>query len=72
MDITGDMIDDGEIQCGSFAGEISRDLLRSLGATDTTIRTLALADFTQTKALTEKFDRQEVRILVKLLVLRAL
>lgn len=71
IDTGGDMVDDGEIQIGSFGGEISRDLLRSLGATDTTIRSLALADFTRAKALTEKFDRQEVRILAKLLILRA-
>ncbi len=71
MDVSGEMVDDGEIQIGSFGGEISRNLLSGLGAADMTVRNLAVADFTRTKALTEKFDRQEVRILAKMLVLRA-
>ncbi len=70
MDINGDLIDDGEIQVGSFGGGISRELLRNLGATDTTIRSLAVADFTRTRALANKFDRPEVRILAKMLILR--
>ncbi len=71
IDVSGEMIDDGEIQIGSFGGGMSRDLLRGLGAADMTIKNLAIADFSRTKALTEKFDRQEVRILAKMLVLRA-
>ncbi len=70
MDVNGDIIEDGEIQVGSFGGEISRELTRNLGATDTTIRSLAIADFTRTRALTNKFDRPEARILAKMLVLR--
>lgn len=70
MDVNGDIIDDGEIQVGSFGGEISRELLRNLGATDTTIRSLAVADFTRTRALANKFDRPEARILAKMLILR--
>ena len=72
IDVPGEMIDDGEIQIGSFGGEISRELTRNLGASDTTIRSLAKANFTRTRALTEKFDRQEVRILAKMLILRAI
>jgi hypothetical protein len=71
MDVSGEMIDDGEIQVGSFGGEITRDLLRSLGSSDVTVKNLAVADFARTKALAEKFDRQEVRILAKMLILRA-
>ena len=72
IDVNGDMIEDGEIQVGSFGGDISRELLRNLGATDTTIRSLAVADFARTRALTNKFDRPEVRILAKMLVLRGI
>jgi hypothetical protein len=71
MDVSGEMIDDGEIQVGSFGGEISRDLLRNMGSSDATVRNLAVSDFARTKALSEKFDRQEVRILAKMLILRA-
>ncbi|MDQ3750629.1 MAG: hypothetical protein M3367_16675 [Acidobacteriota bacterium] len=71
IDVSGDMIDDGEIQVGSFGGEMTRGMLGSLGASDSTVRNLAAADFTRTKSLTNKFERQEVRILAKMLILRA-
>ena len=71
IDVSGDMIDDGEIQVGSFGGEMTRGMLGSLGASDSTVKNLATADFTRTKSLTNKFERQEVRILAKMLILRA-
>ena len=36
-----------------------------------TLRTLVKADFAKTKDLTNRFDRPEVRILAKMMVLRA-
>ncbi len=72
IDVNGEMIEDGEIQVGSFGGEMSRDLMKNLGTTDTTIRSLAVADFARTRALTNKFDRPEARILAKMLVLRGI
>ena len=45
--------------------------LRELGATNATLRGLAKSDFTKTKNLANKFDRAEVRILAKMLILRA-
>jgi len=71
IDVAGDMIDDGEIQVGSFGGTMTREMLGSLGASDLTVRNLAVADFTKTKSLTNKFERQEARILAKMLILRA-
>ncbi len=71
MDVSDEIVVDGEIQIGGFGGEISRELVRNLGSSDATVRNLATADFKRTKALSEKFDRQEVRILAKLLILRA-
>ncbi|MDQ3179846.1 MAG: hypothetical protein M3Q33_04930, partial [Acidobacteriota bacterium] len=71
MDVRGDIIEDGEVQIGSFGGSITRELTRGLGQSDAIIRPLAIADFARTKALTNKFDRQEVRILAKMLVLRS-
>ena len=71
MDVRGDIIEDGEIQVGSFGGSLTRELISGLGQSDTTIRSLALADFARTKSLSNKFDRMEVRILAKMLVLRA-
>jgi len=72
MDVSGEIIDDGEVQVGSFGGSMVKELTRGLGATaDATLLSLAKSDFTKTKALTNKFERQEVRILAKMLVLRA-
>jgi len=71
IDVGGDMIEDGEVQLGAFGGAMTRDLLGNLGAADATVRGLAKADFARTKDLTNKFDRAEVRILAKMIVLRA-
>ena len=72
IDVGGEIIEDGEVQVGSFGGGgITRDLTRSLGASNSIIRSLAQSDFARTKDLTNRFDRTEVRILAKMLVLRA-
>lgn len=71
VDVNGDIIEDGEVQVGSFGGNMVNGMLRELGAADVTLKNLATADFAKTKALTYKFDRTEVRILAKMLVLRA-
>ncbi len=72
MDTSNEILEDGEVQVGSFGGGMTRNLLRGLGAIDITIRSLAKADFARTKALTNKFDRSEARILAKMLVLRGI
>lgn len=71
IDAEGEIIEDGEVQVGGFGGGITRELTRGLGASDSVIRSLARADFARTKDLTNKFDRAEVRILAKMLVLRS-
>jgi hypothetical protein len=71
IDVTGEMIDDGEVQVGTFGGSMIKEVTRGLGQADATLINLARADFARTKNLTNKFDRQEVRILAKMLVLRA-
>lgn len=72
VDVGGEMIEDGEAQVGGFSGAMTRELTRGLGASDLVIRNLAKSDFARTKDLTGKFDRPEVRILAKMIVLRAL
>ena len=72
MDASGEMIDDGEVQVGSFGGSLLSGLTGELGIANAPLRSLAVADFTKTKALTNKFDRTEVRILAKMLILRAI
>jgi hypothetical protein len=72
MDTNNEILEDGEVQVGSFGGGMTRQLMSGLGVIDTTIQSLAKADFTRTKALTNKFDRSEARILAKMLVLRGI
>ncbi|MEO8648945.1 MAG: hypothetical protein ABI539_07245 [Acidobacteriota bacterium] len=71
IDVAEEMVVDGEIQVGAFGGQMIRGLTRELGMADATLITLANADFTKTKNLTNRFDRTEVRVLAKMLVLRA-
>ena len=71
IDVAGEMIDEGEVQVGAFGGQMIRGLTTELGMADATLRTLAKADFTKTKNLTSRFDRSEVRILAKMMILRA-
>ncbi|MBK9155629.1 MAG: hypothetical protein IPM25_15700 [Chloracidobacterium sp.] len=71
IDVAGEMIDEGEVQVGSFGGGMIRGLTNELGMADATLRTLAKADFKKTRDLTSRFDRTEVRILAKMMILRA-
>jgi hypothetical protein len=71
IDVQGDMVEDGEVQLGSFGGGMTRELLRGLGSSDTVVRNLAVADFEKMKSITNRFDRHEVRVLAKMLVLRS-
>ncbi len=71
VDVAGEIIDEGEVQVGAFGGSMIRGLTSELGMADSTLRTLAKADFIKTKNLTSRFDRSEVRILAKMMILRA-
>ena len=70
IDVTEEMISDGEAQVGAFGGGMIRGLGKELGIAEATIDKLARADLAKTKALTNRFDRPEVRVLAKMLVLR--
>ena len=72
IDVDEEMIEGEEIQVGGFGGGMTRDLLGMLGTSNATLHILWMTDFSRTKALTNRFDRLEVRILAKMLVLRAL
>ena len=71
VDIAEEVIQDGEVQVGAFGGQMVRGLTKELGMADSTIQVLAKADFGKTKGLTNRFDRAEIRILAKMMVLRA-
>ncbi len=71
IDVAGEMIDEGEVQVGAFGGQMVRGLTSELNMADATLRLLARADFNKTKNLTSRFDRSEVRILAKMMILRS-
>lgn len=71
IDTAEEMIADGEVQVGMFGGDMIRGMTRELGMANGTINSLVRADFAKTKSLTNTFDRAEIRILAKMLVLRA-
>jgi hypothetical protein len=71
IDTADEIMQDGEVQVGAFGGSMIGNMTKNLGIAEGTIKSLAKADFGKTKSLTNKFDRAEVRILAKMLVLRA-
>lgn len=71
IDTSDELIADGEVQVGLFGGSMIRDLTSELGMANGTIRQLAAADFAKTRNLANTFDRTEVRVLAKMMVLRA-
>lgn len=71
IDVQGEIIDDGEVQVGAFGGSMVREITNGLGQTDSVLRNLAKADLVRTRAVTNRFDKPEIRVLAKMLVLRA-
>ena len=71
VDVNEELIGDGEVQVGMFGGQMIRELTGSLGIASGTIKALVKADFARTKNLTNTFDRNEISVLAKMMVLRA-
>lgn len=71
IDVTGDIVEDGEVQLGSFGGGMTREILNGLSSSDTVVRNLSVADFERMKGISNRFNRSEVRVLAKMLVLRS-
>ena len=71
VDVNEEVIADGEFQVGAFGGQMIRSMTGSVGMADTTINSLIDADFEKTKALTNRFERSEVRVLAKMMILRS-
>lgn len=71
VDVNEEVIADGEFQVGAFGGQMIRGMTGSVGMADSTITSLIDADFEKTKALTNRFERSEVRVLAKMMILRS-
>ena len=70
VDVSGSMIQEGEVQLGMFGGGMLRNVQGVLTGADMVLLNLAKEDFNRTRDLAEKFDRLEVRLMAKLLILR--
>ncbi len=72
MDDEGVMVEDGELQ---FAGPGAAFLSRAGAALDSSgvvVKSLVTADFGRTRLLAERFDRPEIRVAAKLLILKSI
>ena len=58
-------------QVGAFGGSMIGGLTAELGMADSSVKLLVQADFEKMCALANRFDRPEVRMLAKMIVLRA-
>lgn len=72
IDVSGEMVIDDEVQLGSFGGGMTQGLLGSIKVADSTISNLATANFAKTKSLADRFNRPEVRILAKMMILKSI
>jgi hypothetical protein len=71
IDVAEEIISDGEFQVGAFGGSMVREITKNLSMADSTIQLLSKANFQKLKDLTNRFGRPEVRVLAKVMVLRA-
>lgn len=70
IDTRAEIIDDGEVQVGQFGGSMLRGITKELKIAEPTLRNMARADFAKTRAAANTFDRPEVRVLAKMLIIR--
>lgn len=71
IDVQQEIIDKGEIQVGMFGGTMMPGITSELGVATATLTALATNDFDKTKRLANAFDRTEIRVMAKMLVLRS-
>lgn len=72
IDVNEEVIAEGEFQVGAFGGQMIQGFIRGAGVADSATKLLIDADFEKTKALTNRFDRAELRILSKVMILRTI
>lgn len=72
MDVSGSMVQNGEVQLGMFGGRLSKNLMGTLNNYEKILFNLAEKDFDRTRDLANKFERPEVQIMAKMLILRSI
>lgn len=71
MDSRGEMLDEGELQFGGFGGGMMGRFSSVLNSSEDNIKKFVEADLGRTRAMAERFDRPEIRVAAKLLVLNS-
>ena len=71
IDVGSDFVIDGEVQLGSFGGAMIRNLVGTAKSSGSVLSSLSAEDFERTKALAEKFEKPELRVLARFLILRS-
>lgn len=71
IDLGGEIIVDGEVQLGAFGGQQLQSISNRADVATSTIRTLALSDFARTRRMAGNFERAEVRVFAKVLIIQA-
>ncbi len=72
IDSGGEIVEDGELQFGGPGGGMVGSMIGTLDASGDVIRKFGEADFARTKALADRFDRPEIRVVARLLILNSL
>ncbi|MDQ3635566.1 MAG: hypothetical protein M3405_13810, partial [Acidobacteriota bacterium] len=72
IDVSGSMIQNGEVQLGMFGGRLAKDFMKTLNNSDKVLLNLAQVDFNRAADLANKFERPEVQIMAKMLILRSI
>ena len=72
IDLNGSIVVDGELQAGAYGGGLLRQISDDLAVADSTIKALADVDIARTAAAADRLDRPEVRLLGKLMIVKAI
>lgn len=71
IDVPGEIVEDNEVKIGAFGGPMGASMLRQMSIANVPLKKLAEFDLDRTRALADRFDRPEARVLAKILILRA-
>jgi hypothetical protein len=72
IDTEGVILENGELLFDGLGGGMLAQMKRTLDGSGSMVKTLAEADLPRTKALADRFDRPEIRVAARLLILNSL
>lgn len=71
VDVTGELMENGEFLLGAFGGNMIRGLTSEVKIAEAPLRTLSQHDLERLKSIANRVERPEARVLAKILILRA-